>query len=354
MPTLAQNRAVSRYRRSSLGPGFGYVPGEQPPDDAGWIKLNTNESPLPPSPRVAGAVAAAVGSLRHYPDPQGEPLRSALAAHHRLRPEQVVLGNGADQVLEACFRAFAGPGDQVVLTRPSYSLLPLLAQIGGARVETMHLGPHGAIPDALATTPGVLRVLCNPNSPTGTWIPPSAVEERLGSLSSVLVIDEAYSDFAPASCVPLLDRHPSWLVVCTFAKSHALAGLRVGYALGHAELIADLAAVLESYPVDRLALAAAAAALSDTEHHRRIVDSVVAERERLSAALRAAGWDAGDSQANFILARPPGGDAVGIAAELRSARILVRHFADGEHHDRLRITVGSPEENAALLTALGI
>jgi histidinol-phosphate aminotransferase len=345
---------VSRYRRSSLGPDFGYVPGEQPPDDAGWIKLNTNESPLPPSPRVAGAVAAAVGSLRRYPDPRGEPLRSALAAHHGLDPDQVVLGNGADQVLEACFRAFAEAGETVVLTRPTYSLLPLLAQIGGARVDTVALGPGGSLPAGLTDAGGVLRVLCNPNSPTGSWVTPETVEKRLGSPNSVLVIDEAYADFAPASCIPLLDAHQSWLVVRTFAKSHALAGLRVGYALGHPELIADLAAVLESYPVDRLALAAAAAALSDTEHHRRIVSSVVAERARLSAALRGAGWKVGDSQANFILVRPPGGDALGVAAELRAGRILVRHFAGGDHADCLRITVGSPEENGAVLAALGI
>jgi histidinol-phosphate aminotransferase len=345
---------VSRHRRASLGPEFGYVPGEQPPDDADWIKLNTNEAPLPPAPGVMAAVAAAVASLRRYPDPLGEPLRSAVAVHHGLRPEQVVLGNGADQVLDACFRAFAEPGDTVVLTRPSYSLLPLLARLAGARVETVPLGTEGALPEALAAIPGVMRVLCNPNSPTGTWVPPPKVAARLGSLRSVLVIDEAYCDFAPASCVPLLEAHRSWLVVRTFAKSHALAGLRVGYALGAPDLVADLAAVLESYPVDRLALAAAGAALSDLDHHHRIVEVVVAERERLAQALRGAGWEVGESRANFILARPPGGDAAGIAAELRGARILVRHFRDGDHDDRLRITVGSPEENAALLRALGI
>lgn len=345
---------MSRFRRSSLGPGFGYVPGEQPPDDGGWIKLNTNESPLPPSPRVAPAVQEALGSLRRYPDPQGEPLRSALAAHHGLRPEQVVLGNGADQLLETCFRAFAEPGDTVVLTRPTYSLLPLLAQLGGATVETVALGTGGLLPEALASTPGVMRILVNPNSPTGSWVPPAAVESRLGGVGSVVVIDEAYSDFAPESCVPLLAAHDNWLVVRTFAKSHALAGLRVGYALGHPDLVADLLSVLESYPVDRLAIAAATAALSDLPHHRRIVEMVVGERDRLSAALRRAGWEVVESQANFVLGRPPGGDAAGVAVELRDQRILVRHFQDGVNEDRLRITVGTPDENAALLRSLGI
>jgi histidinol-phosphate aminotransferase len=180
------------------------------------------------------------------------------------------------------------------------------------------------------------------------------VEQCLGDVGSVVVIDEAYCDFAPDTCIPLLARHQNWLVVRTFAKSHALAGLRVGYALGHPDLAADLAAVLESYPVDRLALAGAAAALADQAHHRRIVDLVIGERERLTAALRAAGWDVIDSRANFVLARPPGGDAAGVAAELRDQRILVRRFPDGDHADRLRITIGNPEENGAVLAALGI
>ena len=329
---------MSGHRRKSLGSDFGYTPGEQPPDAAGWIKLNTNESPLPPSPAVATAVGEAASSLRLYPDPRGEPLRTALALHHGVRPEQVVLGNGADQILECCFQAFVDPGDGVVLTRPTYTLLAVLARLAGARVEYVGVGRGERLPVALATTPGVLRVLCNPNSPTGTWVPPAEVARRLGAVRSVVVIDEAYCDFAPESCVPLLAAQDNWLVVRTFAKSHALAGLRVGYALGHPDLIADLAAVLESYPVDRLAIAGATAALADREHHRRIVDMVVAERERVTEALRGAGWDVISSQANFVLARPAGGDAAGIAAELRHQRILVRRFPEGEHADRLRRT----------------
>ena len=344
---------MSRHRRASLGPDFGYTPGEQPADDAAWIKLNTNESPLAPSPSVGPAVERALGSVRRYPHPAGEPLRSELARYYGLSPEQVVLGNGADQVLEACFRAFAEPGETVVLTRPTYSLLPLLAHLGGALVESVPLADDGALPPAFASTRGAMRVVCNPNSPTGSWMPPSALEEAAGRAGSVVVIDEAYCDFAPESCIPLLPRHDNWLVVRTFAKSHALAGLRVGYALGHPDLVADLFAVLETYPVDRLALAAAGAALADRDHHRRIVEMVIGERERLAAALRAAGWEVGESRANFVLGRPPGGDASGVAAALRERRILVRHFPGGDHADRLRITVGTPEENDALLAALG-
>ena len=216
----------------------------------------------------------------------------------------------------------------------------------------MPLGVDGFVPPALATTPAALRVLVNPNSPTGTWLPAATVEAVLGAASSVVVIDEAYSDFAPESCIPLLDRHDNWLIVRTFAKSHALAGLRVGYALGHPDLIGDLAGVLESYPVDRLAIAAAAAALGDRQHHARLVELVVSERERLAASLRDAGWEVTNSRANFVFARPPGGDAAEVAAELRRQRILVRRFADQADH--LRITVGDPAENGRLLDALGV
>jgi histidinol-phosphate aminotransferase len=343
---------MSRFRRASLGPAFGYVPGEQPPDTEGWVKLNTNESPLPPSPLVAPAVAAAAAGLRRYPDPHGEPLRSAVAAHHGLSPDHVLLGNGADQMLEACFRAFCEPGQVAVLTHPSYSLLPLLARLGGVAVETVALAADGSPPADLAVRPAALRFLVNPNSPTGTWLPPATVETALGPAESVVVIDEAYCDFAPESCIPLLARHDNWLVVRTFAKSHALAGLRVGYALGDPGLIADLHAVLESYPVDRLAIAAAGAALGDREHHRRIVDLVVGERRRLTAYLRGAGWEVGPSQANFVFGGPPGGDAAGVAADLRRQRILVRRLAD--HAGHLRITIGTPAENDRLLDALGI
>jgi histidinol-phosphate aminotransferase len=345
---------MSRYRRASLGSGSGYVPGEQPPDGTHWTKLNTNESPLPPSPRVGAAVEKAVAALHLYPHPQGEPLRSALARHHGVSPSSVVLGNGADQVLESCFRAFADPGDAVVLTRPTYSLLSVLARLSGARVVTVPVDDGGSIPEAFATTPGVMRLLCNPNSPTGSWAPPAHLAGALAGVDSVVIIDEAYCDFAPESCVPLLAGHPNWLVVRTFAKSYGLAGLRVGYALGHPDLIADLAAVIEMYPVDRLALAAAAAALADQDHHARIVGMVVSERERLVAALRGAGWDVIPSQANFVLGRPPRGDAASVAIELKQQRILVRHFADGAHGDRLRISIGTPEQNGALLAALGI
>ena len=343
---------MSRFLRPSLGDGFGYVPGEQPPDHAGWTKLNTNESPFPPSGRVAPAVAAAAAELHRYPSPFAEPLRSALAEHHGVAREQVLVGNGADGLIEACFAAFCEPGATVALTEPTYSLLAVSARIHGVRVTGAPTGPAGELPPEFAATEASLRFVVNPNSPTGTWLAPHALATQLAGASGVVVIDEAYCDFAPASCIPQLAAHPSWLVLRTFSKSHALAGLRVGYAVGSAELIADLHAVAESYPVDRCAIAGALAALADTAHHRELVDTVVAERTRLSERLAALGWELTASQANFVCGRPGAEGAEAVAARLRGRRVLVRLFGTGAAA-LLRITVGSREENDALLAALG-
>jgi histidinol-phosphate aminotransferase len=343
---------LSRYRRASLGPEFGYTPGEQPRAE-GWLKLNTNESPLAPAPGVAGAMAAAAAELRRYPDPYGEPLRSALARHHGVATEQVFLANGADQVLDCCYRAFASPGDPVVHGWPTYSLFPVLARVFSVGDLALPLNDDGGIPPDLATTAAPLRFVVNPNSPTGTWIPPAELERQLNDAGGVVAIDEAYCDFAAESCVPLLARHPSWLVVRTFSKGYALAGLRVGYAIGAPDVIADLLAVKDSYPVDRCALAGAQAALDDQGHHRRIVETVRTQRQRLAGALSATGWDVMPSGANFVFARPPAPlTAAGVAAELRSRRILVRHFDQPGLDDRLRITIGDEAAVDQLLRAL--
>lgn len=345
---------MSRFRRASLGPDFGYTPGEQPAA-TGWLKLNTNEAPLPPSPRVAGAVAAAAAELRRYPDPLGEPLRSALARHHGVAADQVFVANGADQVLDCCYRAFVEPGGPVLRVTPTYSLFPVLARLFSVRDVALPVRADGGLPDEFAASLAPLRFVVNPNSPTGRWIPPADLVAELGGATGVVVIDEAYGDFAPESCVSLLAAHPHWLVARTFSKGYALAGLRVGYAIGAAELITDLLAVKDSYPVDRCAIAGAVAALEDQEHHHRIVDLVLAQRERLAGALREREWDVLPSAANFVFARPPAPvAAAGIAAALRAQRILVRHFDHPGIDDRLRITVGDETAVDRLLGALTV
>jgi histidinol-phosphate aminotransferase len=346
---------VSRFLRASLGADFGYVPGEQPPDAGGWLKLNSNESPLPPSPMVRAAVAGAAVHLASYPSPVAEPLRSALARVHGVEPEQVFVANGADQVLDCCFRAFASPGDTVLRTEPGYSLLPVLAALFSIRDDPVSLEPDGSLPAEFAIRQAVLRFVVNPNSPTGHWIEPAVLEARLREAGGVVAIDEAYCDFAPASCVPLLAAHPSWLVIRTLSKSHALAGLRVGYALGDPGVIADLNAVRDSYPVDRCAIAGAVAALDDHAHHRLIIDTVLRERARMSERLRGHGWTVPDSQANFVFASPPSGiTAAAVASRLRDDRILVRHFSAPGLTGALRITVGDGAATDRLLAAISV
>jgi histidinol-phosphate aminotransferase len=344
---------MSKYLRASLGADFGYTPGEQPSDSGGWLKLNSNESPLPPSLSVAAAVAGAAADLARYPSPVAEPLRSVLAQLHAVTPEQVFVANGADQVLDCCFRAFASPGDTVVRTEPGYSLLPVLAALFSVRDEAVALESDGSLPAGFAKADGVLRVVVNPNSPTGHWTPPETLEAQLREASGVVVIDEAYCDFAPASCVPLLGAHANWLVVRTLSKSHALAGLRVGYAVGARSVIADLNAVRDSYPVDRCAIAGAIAAIGDRAHHQLIVDTVVRERARTSERLRVLGWTVVPSHANFVLASPPPGmSAAWVAARLRESRILVRHFSLPGLDEALRITVGDGPATDRLLAAI--
>lgn len=343
---------MSRFLRDSLGETFGYVPGEQPPDGEGWIKLNTNESPLPPSPRVSPAVAAAAAELNRYPSPTGEPLRSAIAAHHGVDADNVVVGNGADGLIDAAFRAFCDPGSEVLLTDPTYSLLAVVATLHGVSARAVPLEADGAVTPGFATAAAPLRFVVNPNTPTGTWIEPGDLSDQLGAAPGVVVIDEAYCDFAPASCIPVLAGHPSWLVLRTFSKSYALAGLRVGYMVGSAELVADLQAVGESYPVDRCAIAGALAALADQAHHDVIVETVISERARLTTALRRMGWQLTDSRANYVCGRPTSTTAEAVAAHLRERHVLVRRFGSGSE-GTLRITVGTAAENDAFLTALG-
>ena len=344
---------VSGYRRADLGPEFGYIPGEQPRDGDGWLKLNSNESPLPPSPRVAPAVAAAAADLRRYPDPRGEPLRSALARYHGVEPDQVSVANGADQVLDCCYRAFAAPGDAVLRMEPTYSLLPVLARMFSAQDVALPAGLGGSLPAEFGTRQGVLRFVVNPNSPTGRWIEPAVLGAHLASAPGVVAIDEAYCDFAPESCVPLLAAHRNWIVVRTLSKSHALAGLRVGYALGHADVIADLDSVKDSYAIDRCAIAGAIAALEDAEHHALIVDTVRRERARMSDVLSDLDWAVEPSQANFVFARPPRGiTASEVAQRLRADRILVRHFTAPRLDDWLRISVGDRSATDRLLASI--
>jgi histidinol-phosphate aminotransferase len=331
-----------------------YVPGEQPPDVEGWVKLNTNESPLAPSPKVIEAIKAAAGdSLRLYPSPSAAPARTAIAAHFDLHPSWVALGNGGDELIELCFRAFAGKGDHVAYPTPTYPLFAPLCVIHEAIAAPHPCAEAWTWPRELAEDHAPLKFLVNPNSPTGTWSAEAAVEEIVARARGVVVLDEAYVDFAPESCVGLLERYRNLLILRTFSKSYALAGMRIGFALGDPELISALDAVKDSYNVDRLAIVAAVAAIQDDGHHREIVDHVVAERAWLADHLKALHCEVAPSAANFLFVQPPTGSAgAAVADALRERQILIRHYDREPIAGWFRITIGTRAQHERLLGAL--
>ena len=343
----------ARFLKAALRERKPYVPGEQPPDSEGWIKLNTNESPLPPSPRVIEAIREAAGdSLRLYPSSTAAPARKAIAARFALEPNQVALGNGADEVIDMCFRAFAGAGDRVAFCTPTYPVLEPLCRMHEAVPAEHRADATWHWDDNFAYDPAPLKFIVNPNSPTGTWIDAAEVEKVVEVSRGVVVLDEAYVDFAPRNLVELLPKHRNLLILRTFSKSYALAGLRIGFALGGADLIGALDAVKDSYNVDRLAIAAAVAAIEDEAHHRKIVDFVVAEREWLASRLREQGFEVSPSQGNFVFVKPAGSSAAAVADALREQRILVRRYDLEPIAGWLRITVGTRAQHERLLQAL--
>jgi histidinol-phosphate aminotransferase len=342
------------FLRKSLQGFEPYVPGEQPADGEDWIKLNTNESPLPPSPRVIEAIKAATDeSLRLYPSPTAAPARQAIAKHFGLAPMQVTLGNGADELIEMCLRAFAGAGDRVAYPTPTYPLLEPLCRLHDAVPSPNPSGELFTWSPELMDDPAPLKFLVNPNSPTGTWHGGPSVERVVKRSKGVVVLDEAYVDFAFESQVALLAKHDNLLILRTMSKSYALAGMRIGFALGSPELIAALDAVKDSYNLDRLAIVAATAAIQDEEHHRKIVDHVVGERRWLELQLHELGFEHSPSEANFVFVKPTMGNVgAAVVDALRQRRILVRYYDRDPIAGWFRITVGTRVQHERLLSAL--
>jgi len=337
-----------------------YVPGKQPVGE-GWIKLNTNELPYPPSPLVAEAVAAEVARLPKYPSPTSAVLREEIAALHGVEAAQVIVGNGSDEILSMLVRAFAGPDREIGETFPSYSLYPVLAAIQNTTVRSVALGPDGALPvEEIARCSAPLFFLTTPNAPFGYGFALDALRAAVGSFGGVFVADEAYVDFGDTTAVELLAEFPNLVVTRTFSKSYGLAGLRVGYAVASSETIDLLDRIRDSYNVNRLSQAGALAALRDQDYLRAVVGKVRATRDRFSSALRERGWNVVPSQTNFVFARPPvpaGGDGSAAAArafeQLEAARILVRYFPKHPTtSDGLRISIGTDAEMDRCLEVL--
>ena len=351
-----------------------YVPGEQP-KIKGLIKLNTNENPYPPSPRVLAAVKAAVdGRLRLYPNPTAQVLREKLAKLHRCKPENIIVGNGSDELLALAVRAFVEPFDNsedgriifqgrpskftVQYFAPSYSLYPVLAEIHGATKNTVPLKPDFSLPSVAELKRGktwnfdaALTFVTTPNAPSGRGYKTAELEKFCRAQKGVVVLDEAYVDFAGENALKLALQFPHLLVARTFSKAYSLCFQRVGYFVGNAELIAALDKIRDSYNVNGLGQIAATATLNDLKFYRANFKKIIATREWLSRELTKLGFRVLPSQTNFILTQPPQFPAQDWLQKLRGKKILVRWFSTPEISDYLRITIGTQAEASALVKA---
>jgi len=341
------------YVRSEIRALHGYVPGEQPQGQR-FIKLNTNENPYPPSPRVVEAArGAAEEGLRLYPDPSAGALRAKAAEVYGVPAERILAGNGSDELLAMIVRTCIGPGDRVAYPVPTYSLYDTLVAIGGGEVVAVPFPSDFALPlEALVEARARVTIICNPNAPSGTLAPLDELRALARRVAGLLVVDEAYVDFASTTALPLIDELDNVLVLRTFSKSFSLAGLRVGLAFGSPGFMAEMAKVKDSYNLNRISMAAATAALGDLETMRGNVARIRATRERLSGALRQLGFTVLPSDTNFVLARRPGEDLRPLYEALKERRILIRYFAVDSLRDAVRITVGTDDEIDALLAAL--
>lgn len=333
-----------------------YVPGEQPRERK-FIKLNTNENPYPPSQAALAAIReAACEGLRLYPDPECTSLREALAATFDLKPNQVFVGNGSDEVLALCFQAFFDPDRTILFPDITYSFYPVFADLYGLSYREVPLDERFGLPlePFLGNNGGV--VIANPNAPTGRAVSLCDIRALLeGNPDSVVVVDEAYVDFGAQSAVPLIERYPNLVVVQTMSKSRALAGLRVGFALGNENLIAALNIVknsFNSYTLDRLALAGAEGALRDGAYLRATIMKISSTRDWAADRLKRMGFEVSDSAANFLFISHPEVPAKSLLDGLRERGILVRWWDKPRIRDYLRVTVGTDEEMEALWQAL--
>ncbi|WP_447752859.1 histidinol-phosphate transaminase [Pseudomonas nicosulfuronedens] len=333
-----------------------YVPGEQP-KLAKLVKLNTNENPYGPSPKVVAAIQAELNdTLRLYPDPNADRLKQTIAEYHGVKTAQVFVGNGSDEVLAHAFHALFQHGKPLLFPDVTYSFYPVYCGLYGIDFEALALDEQFQIHVEDYARPNGGIIFPNPNAPTGCLLPLEAIERLLqANPDSVVLVDEAYVDFGGETAISLVNRYPNLLVAQTLSKSRSLAGLRVGFAVGHEDLIEALERVknsFNSYPLDRLALAGAVASFEDQAYFEQTCNAVIHSREKLVAELKTQGFDVLPSAANFIFARHPQRDGAELAAALREEGVIVRHFKQQRINQFLRISIGTEEQNQALVDAL--
>jgi len=346
---------MSRFIQPHIRRMEGYIPGEQP-REPGFIKLNTNENPYPPSPRVIEALRNALGDrLRLYPDPVAQEFRRTAANLHGVQPDMILAGNGSDDILTIITRSFITAGDRAAFASPSYLLYQTLVLLQNGQPEPVPYGPGWTLDPGRFVGRGYKLVyLANPDSPTGTAQTREWLGELAGQLDCPLVVDEAYGDFADAAthAIPLVADYPNVIVTRSFSKGYSLAGVRLGYAVARPELIEELIKVKDSYNCDVLSQVAGVAALRDQNYLAETRARILATRRRLTDALRRLGFMVGESQANFVWALD-GPPARATFERLKQARVLVRLMSYPGWPEGLRITVGTDPEIDRLLELLG-
>jgi len=334
----------------------GYLPGFQPENESEWIKLNTNENPYPPSPRVREAILNELGkdgaNLRKYPDAGSRQARAAAAQVYNVDPAWVIMANGSDELLNNLIRAFVGEGEVLAYVHPSYSYYATLAEIQGAKVARFTLNDEYTLADFPPRYTGKLFFLTSPNAPLGCRFTNDYICELASRCDGVLVVDEAYADFAEKTSIELVEQNENIIVTRTFSKSYSLAGMRLGLAVARPEVVAALDKIRDHYHLDRLALVAATAALADQAWLQENVAKIRKTREWFSSELRQLGYRVVPSQANFIFATPLDLDGERVYQALFERKILVRHFSDPLLKHGLRISIGTREEMEATLAAV--
>ncbi|NLX07669.1 MAG: histidinol-phosphate transaminase [Phycisphaerae bacterium] len=345
---------MSKFARQNVRKLKPYVPGEQPAPGTKVIKLNTNENPYAPSPAVRATLRSYAGAdLRKYPQPHWTTFRQAAARTFKIDPENIFAGNGSDEVLNLIVRAFVEPGEKIAYPVPTYSLYPVLARIQEAQVVEVPFGERFDLPaEGLLASGAKLAFIANPNAPTGTMIEPAAIEAFARRFKGLVVVDEAYVDFAEANCLPLVGRNGNIIVSRTLSKSYSLAGLRFGFAVASKPIVEDLMKIKDSYNCDALAIELATRAVEDQSYMRRNADRIRRQRAWLTNRLTELGFAVMPSQANFVWATRARPAAKAIYQDLKARGILVRYFDQGQLRRGLRITVGLPQENRALIAAL--
>lgn len=342
------------YFRKNIEAMSGYVPGEQPPPGGKVIKLNTNENPYPPSPvamKLLGELDAE--SLRRYPDPTASRFCRAAGEVLGVPAEWILAGNGSDELLTMILRACAGPGRKVAYPTPTYVLYRTLAQIQAAEYIEVPFDEDYNLPvDGLIAAGAAVTFVGSPNSPSGTLVPTGRLAELAAALSGVLVIDEAYTDFAEENALQLVRTCQNVIVLRTLSKGYSLAGLRLGFAVANPALLAGLIKVKDSYNVDAIGCVVGAAAIKDQAHKTANARKLKASGGKLTGELEALGFRVWPSQANFLLVRPARSDAERIYNALKDRGILVRYFNQPGLDDKLRITVGTDKQNETLVQTL--